>query len=124
MSSTLPAPIRLFLRLELGKNVAIGPGKADPLQAIGETGLISAAARRLGMGGKRAWLLVETMNAGFRGPLVHASRGGDGAGGARLTTKGAAVRAAYRALEKDAAQPAALHVQAIARLARPALARP
>lgn len=124
MSSALPSPMRLFLRLELDKDVAIGPGKADLLQGIAETGSIAAAARRLGMSYKRAWLLVETMNACFRSPLVLASRGGPGAGGARLTAEGEAVLAAYRALQADAARAAAPHAQAIARLARPAPARP
>jgi len=124
MIAPIPPCVRLFLRLELGEDVAIGPGKADLLQGIAETRSIAAAARRLGMSSKRAWLLVETMNAGFRNPLVLASRGGPGSGGARLTAEGEAVLAAYRALQHDAARAAAPHVQAIARLARPAASRP
>lgn len=34
MSSALPAPIRPFRDLESGRDVAVGPGKADLLQAI------------------------------------------------------------------------------------------
>lgn len=116
--------MRLFLRLELGKDVAIGPGKADLLEGIAATGSIAAAARRLGMSYKRAWLLVETMNACFRTPLVLAARGGRGAGGARLTAAGEAVLAAYRALQRAAERAAAPHARAIARLAREDEPRP
>jgi molybdate transport system regulatory protein len=118
------APLRLFLRLELGEDIAIGPGKADLLAGIAETGSIAAAARRLGMSYKRAWLLVETMNACFRAPLVLSARGGRGAGGARLTVEGEAVLAAYRSLQRAAEDAAAPHARAIARLARSPKPRP
>lgn len=118
------APLRLFLRLDLGEDIAIGPGKADLLAGIAETGSIAAAARRMGMSYKRAWLLVETMNGCFRAPVVLAARGGRGAGGARLTAEGEAVLAAYRSLQRAAEAAAAPHARAIARLARPAKGRP
>ena len=66
----------------------LGPGKADLLELIAETGSIAAAGRRLGMSYKRAWSLVETLNAMFRDPLVESSRGGATFGGARLTENG------------------------------------
>ena len=52
----------LKVRLMLGDEIAMGPGKADLLEAIEREGSISAAARALGMSYRRAWLLVETMN--------------------------------------------------------------
>ena len=51
------------LRVALDRDIAIGPGKADLLEGITTTGSIAAAARRMGMSYKRAWLLVDTMNA-------------------------------------------------------------
>jgi molybdate transport system regulatory protein len=54
------------LRIVLEPDIAIGPGKADILQGIKETGSIAAAGRRMGMSYKRAWLLVETMNRWWR----------------------------------------------------------
>ena len=117
-------PMRLFVRLELGEGLAIGPGKANLLQGIRETGSIAAAARRMGMSYKRAWLLVEGLNAAFKAPLVTATRGGPGAGGARLTAEGEAVLAAYRALQRDATRAAEPHARMIARLAHLAPARP
>jgi molybdate transport system regulatory protein len=87
------------LRIVLEPDIAIGPGKADLLEGIRETGSIAAAGRRLGMSYKRAWYLVETMNRCFRRPLVEASKGGRAGGGARLTQLGQEVLARYRRME-------------------------
>src|SRR3546814_19813431 len=84
------------LRIVLEPAVAIGPGKADLLQGIKETGSIAAAGRRMGMSYKRAWYLVETMNRCFRSPVVEAAKGGRYGGGAVLTALGEEVLARYR----------------------------
>ena len=81
----------------------MGPGKADLLDAIDETGSISAAARALGMSYRRAWLLVETMNECFKSPLVQTATGGEHGGGALVTDLGHEVVRRYRAMEKKAA---------------------
>ncbi|MHA1559808.1 MAG: winged helix-turn-helix domain-containing protein [Alphaproteobacteria bacterium] len=86
------------LRIIRNEDIAIGPGKAELLEMIAVTGSIAAAGRAMGMSYKRAWLLVETMNDCFRSPLVVASRGGSGKGGAELTDTGKTVLAAYRRL--------------------------
>ncbi len=90
------------LRVLLGASIAIGPGKADLLQAIADLGSISAAARRMGMSYRRAWLLVETMNRCFRQPPVEARRGGHAGGGARLSALGREALSRYRAMESKA----------------------
>ena len=87
------------LRIVLGPDIAIGPGKADLLEGIRETGSIAAAGRRMSMSYKRAWLLVETMNRCFDSPLVETSRGGQVRGGAALTVHGEKVLAGYRRME-------------------------
>lgn len=87
------------LRVVFEPDVAIGPGKADILEGIKETGSIAAAGRRMGMSYKRAWLLVETMNRCFRTPLVETSRGGWARGGATLTPIGELVLTSYRRME-------------------------
>ncbi len=87
--------LRVSLRFVFGDDIAIGPGKADLLELIRETGSIAAAGRAMGMSYKRAWLLVATMNDCFAEPLVTASRGGKDQGAA-LTKTGEAVLAAYR----------------------------
>lgn len=96
------------LRIVLEPDIAIGPGKADLLEGIRDTGSIAAAGRRLGMSYKRAWLLVETMNRCFKRPLVEASKGGRAGGGAMLTELGEEVLARYRRMETltaDAIEP-------------------
>ena len=86
------------LRVMLGPEIAMGPGKADLLRAIAETGSISASAKRMGMSYRRAWLLVDTMNRCFREPLVASATGGSGGGGARITPFGRGVLARYRTM--------------------------
>ena len=87
------------LRIVLAPDVAIGPGKADLLQGIKETGSISAAGRRIDMSYKRAWYLVEAMNGHFGQPLVEATKGGRTGGGAKLTPLGEDVLAGYREMQ-------------------------
>lgn len=87
------------LRVVIEPDIAIGPGKADILEGIKDTGSIAATGRRMGMSYKRAWLLVDTMNRCFREPLVEASRGGNARGGARLTESGERVLRHYRRME-------------------------
>ena len=77
--------LHLRLRIELGMDIAIGPGKADLLEGIAEMGSIAAAGRRMQMSYKRAWYLIATLNRCFDKPLVRARKGGRGAGGAELT---------------------------------------
>ena len=103
----------LRLRIVFGDGVMLGPGKADLLEGIRETGSIAAAGRRMRMSYKRAWMLVETMNATFREPLVESVRGGAQGGGARLTPAGEAVLAHYRRLEGRAAEAGAGEIAAI-----------
>ena len=69
--------------------MSLGPGKADILEGIAVTGSIAAAGRRMRMSYKRAWSLVEALNATFAEPLVTSSRGGEKGGGAALTPAGA-----------------------------------
>lgn len=106
----------LFIRLFLSPDAMLGPGKAQLLERIAETGSISAAGREMGMSYKRAWMLVETMNAMFRAPLVESARGGPGGGGAALTDTGRQVLALYRQVEADAAAAAAPAIRSLREL--------
>ena len=85
-----------------GDHYAMGPGKADLLEAILETGSISAAGRKLNMSYRRAWLLVDEMNRCFREPVVVATKGGPQGGGAVLTPTGREALARYRTIQKHA----------------------
>lgn len=110
----------LRIRVVLGADAMLGPGKAELLDLIGQTGSISASGRRMGMSYKRAWMLVETLNAMFSEPLVTSSRGGPGGGGAVLTEAGRAVLGLYRELERAAAVAGAAQLEALHARLKPA----
>ena len=96
--------IRKVVRIGIpqGDSYAMGPGKADLLDAIHATGSISAAGRKLGMSYRRAWLLVDEMNRCFLTPVVEARLGGTGGGGARVTELGHEALRRYRELQDQA----------------------
>ena len=91
----------------------IGPGKADLLSLIGDTGSIAAAGRRMGMSYKRAWGLVDVLNSMFEEPLVESSRGGAKRGGATLTAAGERVLSLYRDLEDKSRRASAREIEAL-----------
>ena len=107
---------KLRLRLYFAPGEMMGPGKAELLEHIRETGSISAAGRVMGMSYKRAWSLVEVMNAMFHEPVVESSRGGPKGGGAHLTGTGEAVLSHYRALEAAALSHGSADIAALERL--------
>ena len=88
------------LRIVLEPEIALGPGKADLLEEIEQTGSIAAAGRAMGMSYKRAWSLVQALNDGGGAPLVETSRGGTGQGGAVLTGLGREVVSRYRHMQQ------------------------
>ncbi|MCC0026070.1 MAG: LysR family transcriptional regulator [Zhengella sp.] len=103
MSESKTDAPRLRLRILFGDDAMLGPGKADLLERIRQTGSIAAAGRTMGMSYKRAWSLVEEMNRFFRDPLVSSARGGASGGGASLTQAGEQVLSLYRAIEDETA---------------------
>ena len=107
------------LRIRKDDDIAVGPGKIDLLEAIEETGSITAAARLLGMSYRRAWLLVDTMNRCFRMAVVETEAGGTRGGGTRLTQTGERVVQHYRKAEKLAAKAAATEIRNVLKLLRP-----
>lgn len=116
------AQIKLKIQLMCGEEIAMGPGKADLLDAIGAHGSISAAGRAMEMSYRRAWMLVDVMNRCWREPLVATSPGSSHGGGARVTPFGETVLAQYRALQ--AALSRASDCPAHAALAAAMLAEP
>ena len=96
----------------------LGPGKITLLEYIRDTGSISAAGRAMEMSYKRAWMLVEEMNAAFSDPLVTSARGGAKGGGAQVTANGLAVISHYRAAEAATALATAPHLQDLQGLLR------
>ena len=109
---------RISLRVVLAPDTLLGPGKANLLQAIAETGSIAAAGRRMDMSYKRAWYLIDTMNGYFGKPLVLSSKGGKTGGGAELTALGLEVLALYRRIESKSAKAVARDLKQLAELAK------
>src|SRR5262245_48540927 len=103
----------LSLRIDLRKGSAFGPGKAELLERIRDTGSIAAAGRQMKMSYTRAWGLVETMNADFAAPLVRSAKGGASRGGAELTELGAEVLQRYRRIQADAERSATAELKAL-----------
>ena len=110
----------LSIRIDFDHEGRLGPGKVALLEQIEREGSISAAGRAMGMSYRRAWLLVDSLNAAFAEPLVAKQTGGSGGGGAVLTRLGRDVVDRYRRIErraasagrKDLAALAAAHAQA------------
>lgn len=99
-------PLKLKLQLVCGEHFAIGPGKADVLEAIDREHSIRAAGKALGMSYRRIWLLVDQMNRCFTERLVETLSGGGRERGARLTETGREVLAAFREIEAETAKVA------------------
>lgn len=94
-------PLKLKAQIFCGEEPAMGPGKADLLEAIDREGSISGAGRALGMSYRRTWLLVDSMNRCWAERLVETTPGGGQGKGARVTDFGHRVLAAYRSLERS-----------------------
>jgi molybdate transport system regulatory protein len=75
-----------------------GPGRAELLQLIHETGSISKAAKSMGMSYKKAWDMVEGLNTNARKPYVIAHKGGEKGGGTEVTPAGLEMLKAYQKL--------------------------
>jgi molybdate transport system regulatory protein len=105
------ALLKLKAQILVDGEIALGPGKADLLDAIEARGSISAAARELGLSYRRAWMMVDAMNRLFADPPVQTLRGGTG--GARLTPAGQALLADYRALQQALAAAARAEGEAL-----------
>lgn len=115
-SATASQDLQPQIRISFKKSIAMGPGKADLLDAIATTGSISAAAREMGMSYRRAWLLVETMNQSFQEPLVMTAAGGQHGGGAVVTALGCEVVRRFRAMERKAAASVKAEMEAFTQL--------
>ncbi len=92
----------LTLRVMGKRAPAMGPGKAELIERIAQTGSISAAARAMGMSYRRAWQLVEALNRDYRERMIDTATGGKRGGGARVTPFGRQIVERFRAMEDKA----------------------
>ena len=108
----------LTLRVLGAGRPAMGPGKAELIERIAATGSISAAARDMGMSYRRAWQLVEALNATYREPVVQTAIGGQRGGGATVTPFGRRLAAQFRAMESKASAAIAADLKRFSRQLR------
>ena len=93
--------LRGRLQLERNGSAFLGPGRVDLLEAIGEHGSITSAAKSVGLSYKAAWDAVDAMNNQAQAALVSRSVGGSRGGGTLLTEYGKRVVALVRRIEHD-----------------------
>jgi molybdate transport system regulatory protein len=112
MNAKPVSPGLSHLRIALSESFYIGPGRADLMELIAETGSISEAAKRMAMSYKRAWSLVQALNDGFGAPLIETARGGKDQG-ASLTDVGREVLERYRGMQAATRHAIARDVEAL-----------
>jgi len=106
----------LFIRIRFEPRGQFGPGKAELLEKLRDTGSIRSAAAAMKMSYRRAWLLLAEMEEMFGAPVIATATGGAKGGGAKLTELGKTLIRRYRNIEKRAATAAASDLQALAKL--------
>lgn len=89
------------LILRRGALARVGLERIALLEAVGERGSITAAAKHLGLSYKGAWDAIQALNNLFDAPLIAASSGGKAGGAAVITPRGRAVITAFRQVERE-----------------------
>lgn len=108
--------LKLRTRVTVGDTIAIGPGKIALLEALSETGSITAAAKSLGMSYRRAWLLIDELNRALSDPAVASAPGGQHGGGSELTASGRKLIELYRSIEEQALSAAQADIKRLIRM--------
>ena len=106
----------LFLRLPIGEAGNFGPGKARLLELIEETGSIRAAASKMKLSYRRAWLLLQDIEKIFGGTVLERRTGGKAGGGAALTNRGRDIVKHFRNAERRAARAIKADLDALGKL--------
>jgi molybdate transport system regulatory protein len=112
------AETQVSIRIDLEPGGRIGPGKIALLEAIRETGSITAAAVAMKMSYRRAWLLVDELNKLLSEPAVATPLGGATGGGTTLTPAGEKIIALYHSVEDRSRAGARREFQALRKLIR------
>jgi molybdate transport system regulatory protein len=106
----------LFLRLPIGDTGNLGPGKARLLELIEETGSIRAAAAKMKLSYRRAWLLLQNIEKIFGNAVLERRTGGKSGGGAALTANGRDIVKHFRNAERRAARAIKADLDALNKL--------
>jgi len=112
------AHLTFRIRINKGEDIAIGPGKIALLEAIIDSGSITAAAKQLKMSYRRAWLLVDAMNHSFQAPVVETAKGGRAGGSTVVTPLGEEVIRRYRTIESISGTAARAEISSLLKLLR------
>ena len=88
---------RFNLWLEVDGAVALSAWRVALLEAVAETGSITAAAERMNIGYRQAWAKLRECEERLGVPLVETTVGGSGGGGAQLTPAADDLLARYHA---------------------------
>lgn len=93
--------IKSRIWIEADGHILLGEGRISLLKAIGQTGSLSKAAKSLNMSYKKAWSLIDAVNARAKTPVITTSIGGKGGGGAELTDYGKSLINAFETINKN-----------------------
>ncbi|MBI3136464.1 MAG: LysR family transcriptional regulator [Bacteroidetes bacterium] len=93
--------VRLRVWIDKDDLPYIGPGRVKLLENILKFGSISRAAKAINMSYRKAWQLIEDMNAVSKKVLVEKQAGGKTGGGATVTSEGLNVIKQYRILQYE-----------------------
>jgi molybdenum ABC transporter molybdate-binding protein len=93
--------------IERNGEAVLGAGRAELLTALDREHSITRAAKAAGMSYRRAWNLIQEINAAAGQPLVKAAVGGKQGGGARLTPLGLAAIKIYDSVRHTVVENAA-----------------
>ncbi|MFT3822297.1 MAG: LysR family transcriptional regulator [Chitinophagaceae bacterium] len=88
------------LWLEMNGQKFFGPGPVELLQYIEETGSIRQAAVKMQMSYKKAWEIVNNLNAVMKHPIVITATGGEKGGGSSVSEDAKQLIIAYRQLRE------------------------
>ncbi len=90
--------------LEHNHQIVLGVGRVRLLEQILIDGSINSACKSLNMSYKKAWKLVDSMNAVAEKPLVEKVSGGKGGGGTQVTDFGKEMIQKFRQVETNTQQ--------------------
>jgi molybdate transport system substrate-binding protein len=90
--------VRLWI--ERSGKAILGEGRAELLDAIGRHHSITAAAKIVGISYRKAWNMIQEINAAAGEPLVESAVGGVKGGGAQLTARGQFAISVYQQLHQ------------------------
>lgn len=119
MSHPAKPRVQFRIRIHRDADIAIGPGRIALLEAIVQTGSITAAAQHLGMSYRRAWLLIDELNRSLRRPAVESASGGARGGGTVVTEAGEEIIGRYRRIEAAAQAAAKDDIEALLAMLAP-----